>query len=89
MRLPFVNKKNDSFVLDFNMIKFYITLAYLIFNFSYVSIVGELTFLVSIFNYLFYLIFALIFIFELFSKKYKVDFFICTFNVRYDVFKFI
>ncbi len=75
MRLPFVNKKNDSFVLDFNMIKFYITLAYLIFNFSYVSIVGELTFLVSIFNYLFYLIFALIFIFELFSKKYKVDFF--------------
>lgn len=75
LSLAFNNKKNSSFILNFDIIKFYLTLAYLIFNFSYVSIIGELTFLVSIFNYLFYSIFLCIFIYELFSKKYDIDVF--------------
>ena len=41
--------------INFNMIKFYIVILYLIFNFSYISIFGEFTFLVSLFNYLFYI----------------------------------
>lgn len=75
LSLAFNNKKNSSFILNFDMIKFYVTLAYLIFNFSYVTIIGELTFLVSIFNYLFYSIFLCIFVYELFSKKYDIDIF--------------
>ena len=61
--------------IDFDMFKFYITLFYLIFNFSYISIFGELTFLVVIFNYLFYFILACIIVYEIFKGKYKLNFF--------------
>lgn len=59
--------------VNFNMVKFYITMCYLIFNFSYISIFGELTYLVSVFNYLFYLIFIFIFLYEIFTKKIKIN----------------
>lgn len=59
--------------IDFNIAKFFIVMLYLIFNFSYISIFGELTFLVSTFNYLFYFTFILIFMYEIFSKKYEVN----------------
>ena len=61
--------------INFNMIKFYIVILYLIFNFSYISIFGEFTFLVSLFNYLFYMIFICIFMYEVFSNRYEVDFY--------------
>ncbi len=67
--------------LDFNfdMIKFYITLLYLVFSFSYVSIIGELSLLVSLLNYAFYFVFTLIFIYEVYKKKFKLDFYNCIF----------
>ena len=60
---------------DFNMIKFYIMILYLIFNFSYISIFGELTLLVKLFNYLFYLAFISIFIYDILKKKLEMDFY--------------
>lgn len=65
--------------LNFDMIKFYFTLAYLVFSFSYVSIIGELTFLVSLLNYMFYMAFSLILIYDLYRKKFKLDFYNCIF----------
>lgn len=65
--------------LNFDMIKFYITLAYLVFSFSYVSIIGELTFLVSLLNYMFYMVFALIFIYDVYNRKFDLDFYNCIF----------
>ncbi len=61
--------------MDFNMFRFYVVMFYLIFSFSYISIFGELTTLVSIFNYLFYLVFIGIFVYEFITNKYKIDFY--------------
>lgn len=60
---------------DFNMIKFYIIILYLIFNFSYISIFGEFTLIVKLFNYLFYGVFIAIFLIDVFKKKFEMDFY--------------
>lgn len=67
--------------INFNMIKFYMVMLYLIFSFSYISIFGELTYLVSIFNYLFYIVFMGIFVYELFKGKYKFDLYTMLFSL--------
>lgn len=65
--------------LDFDMIKFYMTLAYLIFNFSYISIIGELSYLVSGLNYLFYAVFILMFVYDIYKNKFEFNFYNCIF----------
>ena len=60
--------------LDFDMIKFYITLAYLIFNFSYISIIGELSYLISGLNYLFYAVFILMFVYDIYKNKFEFSY---------------
>jgi len=65
--------------LDFDMIKFYITLAYLIFNFSYISIIGELSYLISGLNYLFYAVFILMFVYDIYKNKFEFSFYNCIF----------
>ncbi|WP_044035547.1 O-antigen ligase family protein [Candidatus Arthromitus sp. SFB-rat-Yit] len=69
----------DRLKLDFDMVKFYITLVYLIFNFSYVSIIGELSHIVSILNYLFYVVFILIFVYSVYKNKFEFTFYNCVF----------
>lgn len=74
LKLGFKDNKNIfETKLNFDMFKFYIVLSYLIFNFSYVSIFGELTFLVSMLNYLFYFIFMVVITYDVFKNKYKLD----------------
>ncbi len=67
--------------LSLDMFKFYVVLMYLAFNFSYVSVFGELVLLVSILNYLFYLVFIGIFIYDVTKNQYKVDLYTILFII--------
>lgn len=75
----YLQPAGDRLKLNFDMIKFYITLLYLIFNFSYVSIIGELSYLVSVLNYLFYIVFILIFVYSIYKNKFEFTFYNCVF----------